>query len=457
MKHLFYSLLLILPMSAQAQPQTLNNLTITEGTSLNMSLSNPVLSGGTETIAPIDRPGSAGTALPNTFWVDTYYAPKNWFVSHNTTWNVCTSGCTFTQPLDAWRAALATNIINNAIITIQISDGIYNVPDQFYTERAQTHNVHIIGNTRNPSHVVLNFTHTKGTNLAGFAAYQGGNIGMIDGMTIQTPTDGTGALASTDSEGRNIWNAQSYGAGISSYGTGSNVRLGNHIVIHGFYYSLVADNNGGIYAPNGGVTMSLAGDVNAMARGGGVIVCTPCSASNASDYTLPSTTVLGSNYDAERGGSLYIDGSKASDALINGLVGLTGGHVWAHNMIFTGGLNGGGTGVWITGTSSAELTGSTISHYTNGVLAQSGGVAFPDKTTIQDCSYGIIADNGRISGDTVSISGSHTVAIQALHTGSVLLFNTTANLVHNAASIWVQNAGTSSNGSNWAASSVSVQ
>ncbi|MDF7674635.1 hypothetical protein PT277_04610 [Acetobacteraceae bacterium ESL0709] len=183
--------------------------------------------------------------------------------------NVCPSGCTYTNPLDAWYATFAVTPVNGAIITIQIADGTYNLANQFYTELPHTKSVHILGNITAPTKVVLNFTHTQGTNLCGFAAYNGGLIGSIDGITIQAPLDGTGSLASTDSRGRH------FGAGISFNGAGSSIHLGNHIIVKGFYYSLVADNNAGIDAPNGGMGMPIAGDVNAMARGGGVIVCTP--------------------------------------------------------------------------------------------------------------------------------------------------------------------------------------
>ncbi len=37
---------------------------------------SPTLKGGVEISAPSDRPGAAGTAIPNTFWVDRYYSPK---------------------------------------------------------------------------------------------------------------------------------------------------------------------------------------------------------------------------------------------------------------------------------------------------------------------------------------------------------------------------------------------
>lgn len=377
---------------------------------------------------------------PNT--IDKYSSKKSRFIINDTTWTVCASGCQYSNPLDAWTAALSVNFLNNSILTIMISDGFYNINNQMFTTSVHMKNVHIIGNKVNPSAVVLNFTHTKGTNFSGFSAYNGGAIGLIDGLTLQTPTDGSGALTSTDAMGRHIWNNQSYGAGIQAYGAGSNIELGSHVIIHGFYYSMVADNNGGIDAPQGGISMSLSGDVNAMARGGGVIVCTPCTATDASDYTHPTNT-LGANYDAERGGSLYIDGSTGSKSLVAGVVGLTGGHIWAHKLMLNGGLvSTTGQGAWITENSSAEFTGSEISGYNIGINAANGGYADLDACNIHANAIGIRADGGRITGSAAIIRNNTTYGIQALHQGSVLMFNTYDKMNKNNANFSTQATGT---------------
>lgn len=425
----------------------------------NGSLNSVTLNGGLETYTPTDRPGSAGTSIPNTIWVDENYQPRNSFISAATTWTVCASGCTYSNPLDAWNAAQSANFLKGVWLTISIADGTYNLNNQFFTNVTKTQYVRVVGDTVAPANVVLNFTNTKGTNLGGFSAYGGGKIGLIDGVTIQAPTDGSGSLSSTDSLGRHIWNSQSYGAGIQAYGAGSNISVGSHVVIRNFYYSLVADNNGGIDAPQGGVTMSGAGDVNAMARGGGVIVCTPCSATDASDYTDPDIQ-LGSNYDAERGGSLYIDGSTGSKSLISGIVGLTGGHIWAHHTTLTGSLiPSSGQGAWITGNSTAEFTGCTISGYKIGINAMNGGYADVDTCNIHgNVQSGILADSGRVTGASATITDNTTYGIQALHQGSVIMFGTYANMSGNGTNFSVQAAGTeSTSGTAYAASSIDVQ
>lgn len=384
---------------------------------------------------PTDTPGQVGTAIPNTIWVDTYYLPKNWFITGNETRTVCASGCNYSRLLDAWHAALSSNFLNDAVLTIRISDGVYNVEDQFFTNTQKTKNVKIMGNIEHPEKVVLNFTHIRGTNLSGFAAYNGGQIGLIDGVTIQAPSDGSGSLAYTDSSGRHIWNPQSYGAGIQAYGAGSNISLGNHVIIRNFYYSLVADNNGGIDAPNGGIRMSVAGDANVMARGGGVIVCLRCSATDVSDYTDPLNT-LGSNYDAERGGSLYIDGSSGSKSLVNGIVGLTGGHIWAHHVILAGGLNSGGNGVGAWENSSIELTEAAIRGYMTGIDARQGAFVDADNVAVSNNKAdGMRIDGGRVDGSHVISKDNGGYGVNVLHQGIGHLYATRINLTGNAAGI----------------------
>ena len=424
----------------------------------NGSAKDIVLTRGTELVESTDTPGAAGTAIPNTLWVDSYYTPKSWFIISNTTWTVCASGCKYTSPLAAWADAVSANYANGAVLTISISDGTYNIANQFYTETPNTRHVQIIGDTADKSKVVLNFTNGKGTNYGGFEAYNGGAIGLIDGVTIQQPSDGTGALASTDSSGRHIWNPNSYGGGVLAYGAGSNIKVGTHVGINWFYYSMVADNNGGIDAPGGGVIGQNAGDVNFMARGGAVIVCTPCTAIGASDYT-DSSNALGSNFDAERNGSLYIDGSTGKGGLVNGIVGITGGAIWAHNTTLTGGLNSGGSAISLWEGAHGEFAGCAVSGgYADGVSVASASFANINSCSITGNTIGVLADGGRVEGGSVTITDNTSYGIQALHQGSVVMYSTYAKMSGNGTNFSVQSAGTeSTSGSTYSASSIDVQ
>lgn len=378
-------------------------------------------------------------------------------VTGDNTLTVCASGCQYSSPADAWDAAAKMVRYTSGTITISISDGVYDIPRSLFTEDADMGRVAVIGDTANPAGVILNFTATKGTNSAGFEAYDGGHIGMIDGMTISTPVDGTGALASTDSQGRHIWNNQSYGAGIAAYGGGI-VQLGSHLQVDNFYYGLDADNNGVIDAPNGGVTVNISGDVNMMARGGGVIVCTPCTANGASDYTDPAVAILGSNFDAERGGSLLIDGSTGKWTLEAGLLGLTGGHIWAHNLKLTGASNN-GDGVMIASNSTAELTGTTISGgYTNGIVVSGSSFALLTQMNISgNTGDGVQVDGGYATGSSVSVTNNGGFGYNIFHTGSGVFFDSFARATGNTGGVASVDAGGTLNGFNFAPASLNIQ
>lgn len=483
MKMVFFSaVLLMLPFHALAQPTSnsqlnaatrVRNVSVslpgatdrvfplikTKSNATNIVLDSAILAEEFKTHEFPDRYQAVKTAIPSIIPVDGTHLSRANSVSEDTTWTVCLFGCNYRNILDAWNAALKVNFSNEARLTIRVADGFYSLDNQIFTNVTKTQYVRIIGNTTTPSKVILNFNNTKGTNFSGFSVYGGGKIGLIDGVTIQAPTDGTGALLSTDHLGRHTWNSQSYGSGVIAYGAGSNINIGNHVIIRNFYYSMTADNNGGIDAPQGGVSMALAGDVNAMARGGGVIVCTPCTATDVSDYTNPEIQ-LGSNYDAERGGSLYIDGSTGSKSLIAAITGLTGGHIWAHNVKISESLIfASGRGAWIAGNAAAEFTGCDVSGYNIGVNVADGGYADLGKCNIHgNGQSGVTADGGRVTGNSVFITCNKTYGIQSIHQGEVIMFHTYAKMKGNGTNFSVQPAGVERmSGSPYTASSIDLQ
>lgn len=338
------------------------------------------------------------------------------------TWTVCASGCNYTDPVTAGYAAVAVKRLNNAIITIQIADGTYTEPNQFYTQCACGAFVQFIGDTANPAAVVLNFTGGAGTNLGGFVASDGGQIGLVDGLTINQ----VGAQTVENSFGT-YWVPQSYGAGVAAAGGGSFVGLGSHLFIHSFYYGVVADDGGMVRALQGGVTATDAGDVDFMARGNGVIVCNGCVANRAADNT-PGGAVLGACFDAERGGALYVDGSTCSNHLVGGIVGLTGGHIWGHQLTVGASLTGTGNGANIWEYASAELGGSTFSGANVNCLDITGyadiGPSGTHTTTCTGASGdGIVSDGGTITGSNVSSKSNGGYGLHALHQGKMIIFN----------------------------------
>lgn len=407
-------------------------------------------SGPGGTISRLDLQTALGTKLDVTALV---LAP--------TTYTVCASGCMFTDPVTAGYAAINARRIGSQIITVQIADGVYSEVNQFYTQNPIGGLVQFIGDTANPGAVVLNFTNVAGNNGGGFVANAGGQIGLIDGMTINA----VGAQSANTGTGTQ-WIAQSYGSGIAASGGGSYITVGSHVAVNHFYYGIVADNNGSVIAPGGGVTATDSGDVNFMARGGGVIVCNGCHASRAADTTT-GQVILGACFDAERGGSLYVDGSTCSGYRVGGIVGLTGGHIWAHTMTVGASLTGAGNGANIWEASSAELDGSIFSGATNNCVdVASGYASIANVSCTGATSDGIYVDlGGRISGNNVNSHNNGGYGLHASHGGIMELFATYSLLIGNTAGAVASDpagtsqttGGTTISGATYAASSVFLQ
>lgn len=374
--------------------------------------------------------------------------------NQNVTWKVCKLGCEFHNPITAWEKAKKSNFLNGLSIKIKIENGIYNVDDQFITSASNTSNVIIVGNIEDESKVILNFTRTKGNNGNGFAAFNGGIIGLIDGVTIQQPTDGTGAMASTNASGLHTWNEQSYGAGVWSYGSGSNISLGRHVTVKNFYYGISAQSNGSIDAQGGGIHVLSSGDINIVAAGGGVIVCTPCYANDASDITHPDKGVFGANFDAERGGTLYVDGSHGTKAYVAGAIAQSGGAAWFHNMTLIGEKSGNGFNIILGG--AAELTGSDVSNFGIGVNVNGGNAMLDNLISHENTGDGIVADGGRISGSNVSAQHNGGFGIHALHNGNVTIFKSLTKIFANKAGNAASDTSGEKNGFHHEASSVFI-
>ncbi|KXV48805.1 hypothetical protein AD945_06140, partial [Gluconobacter albidus] len=194
---------------------------------------------------------------------------------------VCASGCNYSSVVDGFNAALNAShrLATHGVVTVQIADGTYNETGQVFTNDPASAAVQIVGDVTDESKVQINFTNISGTNQNGFIASGGGQIGLIDGLTI----NGIGAQASNTST-QTTWKDQSFGAGIVAQG-GSVINLGSHLDIEHFYYGVEADDGGVVNARLGGVAAGDAGDVAFMARGNGVIVCPSCTANRASDMT----------------------------------------------------------------------------------------------------------------------------------------------------------------------------
>jgi hypothetical protein len=109
------------------------------------------------------------------------------FILEDTTWTVDGIGgssTTFKTPADAVDAAHRVRITGDAILTLKINDGTYSATTPLEVHHPDGLRLHIIGNTTDPSKVVLKFTGTYGV-----LVQDGNALGMLAGVTVQG--DGT--------------------------------------------------------------------------------------------------------------------------------------------------------------------------------------------------------------------------------------------------------------------------
>lgn len=325
----------------------------------------------------------------------------------NLTWTVCATGCTFTSPADAWAAGRAFVAFGPySSITINVADGTYNLTAPFFTEEPGTASIHFVGNVANASAVIFRFTNITGNNGSGFVALNGGRVGNssvpgVNGVWLQ----GVGAQVD-----RQTWNSQSYGAGALSLGTGSNIHFGGAVRVSNFYYSVLAD-EGGRFVGEPGSLYQFAGDVNLLARHGGVIHCLSCTMQTAS-HILPGEGTFGYNIMAEAGGAVYADGSTGTDAQVACFAAQTSASMWAHNVE---GSNCGAAGARVTQGAFAEFTGAKFHNSPLGIYVLSNGSASVDGAQLYSNQYeglhlvgGQAYGNGLLSHD----NGSYGIKLE---------------------------------------------
>ena len=395
----------------------------------NPAISTPTVSGQAATKGYVDNLLSNGN-LPA--------SAINGISTTSTIVTVCAAGCNYTNPLTAWSAARAMLAYGPYVTyTIQISDGTYTMSNGFYTEEPTTRAIRIIGNVADSSKVVLNFNNIAGNNGSAFAALNGGQIGSatspgVDGVTI----NGVGAKTSTST-----WIDQSYGAGAFALGSGSNIHFGQHVVINNFYYSALAD-EGGHFASDGG-RFNGAGDVNVLARHGGVVHCLGCYAVGASHiFTDPqgNSETLGFNFMAEAGGAAYVDGSTGINAQVACFASQTAASMWAHDVVAANCL---ASAVRVSQNGFAELTRAKLRNSAQGVLVQSNGAVSVDATEIYSNTFdGLHVVGGHAYGNGLRAHDNGSYGIKLEKAASAELYGALVGSTANGAGVLFNETGT---------------
>lgn len=326
---------------------------------------------------------------------------------------------------DAIEHIKARLIVGSPTITIQLASGAYGTPaaplDQVFINDPKFQFVHIKGNCAEPQSVVLNFN--ANNNLSGFAVYQGGRLGMIDCLTV----NGIGARVNRDT-----WTDQAYGSGVQANGSGSAVALGSKLTVNDFYYGVGAFYGASITGR--GVTANNSGDANFIAGYGAVLTCLECRGNTASHVFTNAWgrhETLGFNFMAEMGSTLYVDGSKGTDAQEASIAAQTNGAAWAHDFEGSGAKV---AGARIIQNGFVELARAKLHGNSLGVKLVTGGGADLSGADIFDNAFdGILARGGHAHGSGAKIRDNGGFGIRVERSGMVELFKSEALIARNKA------------------------
>lgn len=389
--------------------------TINGGSASGMNLYSPtvftpVLHSPTSADVITDLPGATTTTVPTTAWVDANYMPQNAFAKTSTV-TVCSSGCNYTSPQDAWSYVKGLLVRDpEERITIQISDGTYTFSAPWVIDDQDFSRVSIVGDVADRTKVVLNFTNTKGTTSDGI--HITGNLGLLDGVTITSPSDGTAAVSTISTDGLDIsWNTGSQSAGLS-IGNGGKVTIGSHVAISDFYYGIWADAGSHVSGNSLQISNTAYG---VYAQNGTSVDCTSCiisvssdggSGSNIKAVTKSLITLTGGTFTGARGDSIYT--SLGSTTYVK----------------------------------SASVTCSTkaVTSSTNGIHVDMGSNAYVSQSTVQGCYNGIdVEQNAMAHLDTVTAKNNTTTGVFAGLHGYV--YGTSVKTVSNSGSAFASVTG----------------
>lgn len=339
--------------------------------------------------------------------------------------SVCPIGCDYPSMDNAFggvRGMLA--IAPFVTVTINPRDGVYVLTNPFYTAENLS-SLRIVGNCTTPGAVTFQFTNIVANNGSAFVAEAGGRIGRSGSPGVDCVT----LLGVGSRTNRSTWGAQSYGAGALALGTGSNIFFGPKMVVDSFYYSALAD-QGGRFAGNG-ATYRNAGDVNLLARFGGVVECQRCNVSTASDITTDAygaTLLLGHNILAE-GGWVYADNAVLSDGQVACIGAQSNGMVWAHQVRASGCQ---GSGARVIQGGMMEITHAVFSFSALGAFVGEGGFLNADGAELHHNTYdGLQVDGGKAFGSNLNSHDNGGFGIRTVKQGSAKFYGTLPLLLGN--------------------------
>lgn len=343
---------------------------------------------------------------------------KQIIITQDTTWTVCSSGCTYNTVQDAWNAATSLHFLHGGSLNINIADGTYHIPVSLTTANPGMINTRIIGNTAHPENVVLEF---DGVVSIAVVVANGGGLGGLFGVTLSRPMDGTGDLKSGDFSTLTsaVWSANTTAA-VYDTDNGTITELEN-VVITGFANGVYVDRGSQLWS-SGPLTIKNYGSWGIYVTTGGVAYFQGTSVGPGST----STTI-----------------PIAVDVVSDGFVSMRGATITSAQI-----------GVVAGEVSGAELNNTTISNCNTGIEADIKSGINATNLTIKSAADAILSLRASaIIGQTVTITGA-TRPVHAEHMGEVYLTDTLARITNSGSSYIAPNA--SANGYSWIGGSAFV-
>jgi hypothetical protein len=310
---------------------------------------------------------------------------------------------------DAFDWAQQFSIARNASLTFELADGVYPFDATFVPAHRDGGRISIIGNTDDPSAVVLDFPQGGGINLPM------SRLGLIDGVTIRGSRAATGSAAS-------------HGVQATE---GAVIRLGANVVVENFPFSglratlqghitangVISRNNGldGFAVFNSGSMLAYEAEARGNGRfgmnitvGGAVEAGLFTAANNtnhgirvfANGAFLGNGAVVSSNQDgmqALAGGIAWSDNISSSNNRGNGVHANIGGVIGGANM---SAVDNSGSGIRASTGSVISTDASTASgNGGSGFDAWGGSTLLTARATAREnTGYGFVADQNSFLG-----------------------------------------------------------
>lgn len=294
-------------------------------------------------------------------------------INVNSSQNIINSDKTYSVPSDyasindAITALRDYRIASNSTVTIQVSDGTYNLTSNINLNHPDGGSIRLIGNATTPTNCVLNWG-ASASGIDGLSVSSGNRI-YIDGFHIT----------------RNAHSDTTISCGIVA-DHNSTIILGSHVKVTNWYYGIAS--RYGSYIKADSAIVDGAGDVGIWAFVDSCVDCASAVVTNTSD----ATNNLGFGIQAEYGSTVNCTSASSSGNRIAGIAALSGSSVRAHSATASSNT---GSGLFARDGGTIEAHGATTSTNTRyGIEELTSGTVY----------YNSITQSGNTLGNRLPIA-----------------------------------------------------